>query len=241
MINGALNKMTVAIGKIFRTTVQEMNQNKDNKVSENQTQQSRRTGVKQRRRRLPATDSKIDSESDSDEELTKTSGSSVSTRSIFHSRSRTNSVKLPAFRGESDDKWKAYINRFEAVAKLNNWTEEDKLAQLLPRLQGPAGEFVYEELRPEVLSNYKRLVKELQSRFGIIESSRTYQTKFRRRNQKNGEHAQEYAAELKRLYSKAYPKRDTLTKQEDLVSRFLLGLTSEKARVHVELNRDPHT
>lgn len=83
MINGALNKMTVAIGKIFRTTVQEMNQNKDNKVSENQTQQSRRTGVKQRRRRLPATDSKIDSESDSDEELTKTSGSSVSTRSIF--------------------------------------------------------------------------------------------------------------------------------------------------------------
>lgn len=194
MINGALNKMTVAIGKIFRTTVQEMNQNKDNKVSENQTQQSRRTGVKQRRRRLPATDSKIDSESDSDEELTKTSGSSVSTRSIFHSRSRTNSVKLPAFRGESDDKWKAYINRFEAVAKLNNWTEEDKLAQLLPRLQGPAGEFVYEELRPEVLSNYKRLVKELQSRFGIIESSRTHQTKFRRRDQKNGEHAQEYAA-----------------------------------------------
>lgn len=123
MINGALNKMTVAIGKIFRTTVQEMNQNKDNKVSENQTQQSRRTGVKQRRRRLPATDGKIDSESDSDEELTKTSGSSVSTRSIFHSRSRTNSVKLPAFRGESDNKWKAYINRFEAVAKLNNWTE----------------------------------------------------------------------------------------------------------------------
>lgn len=75
-------------------------------MSENQTQQSRRTGVKQRRRRLPspATDSKIDSESDSDEELTKTSGSSVSTRSIFHSRSRTNSVKLPAFRGESDEK-----------------------------------------------------------------------------------------------------------------------------------------
>lgn len=38
----------------------------------------------------------------------------------------------------------AYINRFEAVAKLNNWTDEGKLAQLLPRLQGPAGEFVYE-------------------------------------------------------------------------------------------------
>lgn len=110
LINGALNKMTVAIGKIFRATMQEMNRNKDNKVSENQTQQSRRTGVKQRRRRLPspATDSKMDSESDSNEELSKASGSSVSTRSIFHSRSRStsNTVKLPAFRGESDEKWK---------------------------------------------------------------------------------------------------------------------------------------
>lgn len=106
LINGALNKMTVAIGKIFRATMQEMNRNKDNKVSENQTQQ---TGVKQRRRLpSPATDSKMDSESDSDEELSKASGSSVSTRSIFHSRSRStsNTVKLPAFRGESDEKWK---------------------------------------------------------------------------------------------------------------------------------------
>lgn len=111
LINGALNKMTVAIGKIFRATKQEMNRNKDNKVSENQTQQNRRTGVKQiQRRRLPspATDSKMDSESDSDEELSKASGSSVSTRSIFHSRSRStsNTVKLPAFREESDEKWK---------------------------------------------------------------------------------------------------------------------------------------
>lgn len=109
LINGALNKMTVDIGKIFRATMQEMNRNKDNKVSENQTQQNRRTGVKQRRRLpSPATDSKMDSESDSDEELSKASGSSVSTRSIFHSRSRStsNTVKLPAFRGESDEKWK---------------------------------------------------------------------------------------------------------------------------------------
>ena len=96
-------------------------------------------------------------------------------------------------------------------------------------------------MRPEILSNYKRLVRELGSRFGIIETNRTYQTKFRKRDQKNGEHIQDYAAELKRLYSKAYPNRTNATKQEDLISRFLLGLTNEKARVHVELNRDPQT
>lgn len=46
---------------------------------------------------------------------------------------------------------------------------------------------------------------------------------------------------MKSLYSKAYPDRDNLTKQQDLVSRFLLGLSNEKAKIHVELNRDPKT
>lgn len=31
-----------------------------------------------------------------------------------------------------------------------------------------------------------------------------------------------------------------LTEQEDLVSRFLLGVTNEKTSVRIELNRDPH-
>ena len=246
MINGAISRMTDAIGKVFRTTIQEVNQEKDvKKVSESRVQRSRAT-IKQNRRKLhepsPVSGDTLDSESDTDDkESARTNGSSTSIRSIFPSRSRSNSVKLPAFKGESDDKWKAYINRFEAVAKYYDWTDEDKLGQLLPRLQGPAGEFAFEELRPEILSNYKRLVRELGSRFGIIETNRTYQTKFRRRDQKNGEHIQDYAAELKRLYSKAYPNRTNATKQEDLISRFLLGLTNEKARVHVELNRDPQT
>lgn len=114
------------------------------------------------------------------------------------------------------------------------------MGQLLPRLQGLAGEFVFEELKPEILSNYKQLTKELGNRFGVIETNRIFQTKFRRRDQKNGEPVQSYAAELKSLYSKAYPNRDNLTKQQDLVSRFLLGLSNEKARIHVELNRDSY-
>jgi hypothetical protein len=52
---------------------------------------------------------------------------------------------------------------------------------------------------------------------------------------------QSYASELKSLHNKAFPNRDQLTKQEDLVSRFLLGLANEKSRIHVELSRDPKT
>lgn len=63
--------------------------------------------------------------------------------------------------------------RFEAVAHHNNWTDKDKLGQLLPRLprlQGLAGEFVFEELKPEILSNYRQLTEELGNRFGVIET-----------------------------------------------------------------------
>ena len=187
------------------------------------------------------TTTELDEDSDTDDGKTARSSGSMSTPKIFGNRNSSHSVKLPAFKGESDEKWKAYINRFEAVAQHNGWTDREKLGQLLPRLQGHAGEFVFEELGPTILSNYKKLLKELESRFGIIETNKTYQTKFRRRDQKNGESVQDYAVELKSLYNKAYPDRGNKTKQEDLVSRFLLGLSSEKARLHVELNRDPFT
>ena len=69
----------------------------------------------------------------------------------------------------------------------------------------------------------------------------TWLNAFDRRTQQRGESPEEFAAELKRLYDKAHPTRDSKAKQEDLVSHFLLGLVDEKARIHVELNKDPKT
>ena len=48
-------------------------------------------------------------------------------------------------------------------------------------------------------------------------------------------------SEFKRLYNKAYRNRDNETRQEDLIQRFLLGLLDYKARIHIELNREPKT
>ena len=92
-----------------------------------------------------------------------------------------------------------------------------------------------------MLTDYDELIKELNGRFGVIESSKTNRIKFDRRTQQRGESPEEFAAELKRLYDKAHPTRDSKIKQEDLVSHFLLGLFDEKARIHVELNTDPKT
>lgn len=111
-------------------------------------------------------------------------------------------AKLPPFSGKEE--WKVWINRFEAVAERRCWDDGAKLDNLLPRLQGRAGDFVFNQLPHETLSSYPELVKELNSRFRVVETQKTFAAKFSQRTQKHDETVEEYAADLKRLYFKAY-------------------------------------
>ena len=82
-------------------------------------------------------------------------------------------VKLPPFDGkEGKEEWKVWISRFESVAKRRNWDDDTKLDYLLPRLQGRAGDFVFNQLSEEEISCYPTLVKELTSRFHTIETEK---------------------------------------------------------------------
>ena len=63
--------------------------------------------------------------------------------------------------------------------------------------------------------------------------------KFSSRNQKPGESAEDFSAELKRLYDKAHSGRDWTIRREDLLRRFLDGLTDGKTSQQVEFVRDP--
>ena len=125
------------------------------------------------------------------------------------------------------------------MAGLRRWNNEKKLDELLPRLQGPAGEFVYGQLSHRIRTDYDALIKELNSRFRVVETARTYGAKFSNRNQRIGEPVEEYAADLKRLYDKAHSNRDRETRREDLMRRFLDGLADDRARFHVEYIKEP--
>lgn len=163
--------------------------------------------------------------------------SAVSTHRLFK-RNAKESAKLPAFTGQEN--WTVWFTRFETVAELCGWNNEEKLRQLLPRIEGSAADFTYGQLKSTTLKKYEVLVKELKNRYGEIESCKTYKTKFNHRRQLRHETPEDFAAELKRLYDKAHPSRDALTRQEDLVSHILAGLVDEQARIHVELNKDQH-
>lgn len=149
-------------------------------------------------------------------------------------------VKLPPFTGDRE-KWTVWFTRFEDIADRRGWSDDDRLDELLPRLQGSAGEFVYDQLTLRIRRSYPMLVRELETRFRRVESTKTYGTMFSRRNQKYGETVEEYAADLKRLYDKAHPRRDQETREEDLLRRFLDGLHDDRNRFQVEFIKSPRS
>ena len=148
-----------------------------------------------------------------------------------------NSCKLPPFTGK--EKWNIWFNRVKEVATLQQWGNQQKLRELLPILQGPAGEFVYGQLTHETRTSYSTLASELNSRFRVVDTKRTYGAQFSKCVQKSNQTAEEFAAELKMLYDKAHANRDRQTRTEDLLRRFLDGLNDERARFHIEFVKEP--
>lgn len=147
------------------------------------------------------------------------------------------SPRLPPYTGQ--EKWEVWFNRFSDVAQFQGWDNQRKLEELLPRLRGTAGDFVYGQLSFADRTDYRTLLTELDSRFRVVETQKTFQTQFSNRVQKPGESPEVYAAELKRLYDKAYLNRDRRTREEDLLRKFLDGILDDRARFQVEYIKEP--
>ena len=88
------------------------------------------------------------------------------------------------------------------------------------------------------MCSHSCLIKELNSRFRLVETEKTFAAKFSKRVQREDETI-EFAADLKRLYAKAYKNRDSRTKQEDLVRRFLDGMRDSDASFEIEFHKEP--
>ncbi|KAH3806479.1 hypothetical protein DPMN_134799 [Dreissena polymorpha] len=113
------------------------------------------------------------------------------------------------------------------------------LDQLLHRLEGLEAQFAFSQLFPNMLNDYQSLVEELDSRFRIIETQRSFASKFSQRSQRHGETLKGYSAEFMQLYDNAYDWRDRRNRDEDLVRRFLDGLSENDVKFEVEFNKEP--
>ena len=76
----------------------------------------------------------METSSSSDDEFSTTFDSYNSDdREASRRLKQTNNNRLPAY---TDTKqWKVWINRFEAVVDLHEWSRKERLSEVLPRLQ----------------------------------------------------------------------------------------------------------
>ena len=64
---------------------------------------------------------------------------------------------------------------------------------------------------------------------------------FGKRTQRIGESVEDYSAELKRIYDKAYPGRNPEMRRQLLLQQFLNGLRDKQAKFAVEYFKEPCT
>lgn len=182
-----------------------------------------RSQLERRRGRGQEDDDSSSAEDESDEHSTRAD--------------RDRGIKLPPFTGE--EAWEVWLNRFEDVAIRRKWGSREKLDALIPRLQGKAGDFVFGQLSRTTRSDYKALTKEINNRFRKVETSKAFGSKFSKRVQYATETVEDFAGELKRLYDKAFPRRDEETRREDLLRKFFDGLQDQDVSFQVEYVKEP--
>lgn len=93
------------------------------------------------------------------------------------------------------------------------------MIELLPRFHGMPTE--YSSIRPTVEVHYRKLTEERNSRFRVVETRKTFISNFSNRQQKPGEKVEDYAADLKRLYDKAHPKKELQITGRSSVTKIL--------------------
>ena len=145
---------------------------------------------------------------------------------------------IPDFAGEdqtTEGSFLDWIERFEMVAELAQWSDTVKVKQLVLRLRNSAQAF-YRTCSEEQKTSYQALVTEMSRRFTPVRIQALECSKFHERRQKREESVDAYAQDLQRLFKKAYPgaalgSNDALEMgQAVLSSQFVGGLAPEIKR-----------
>lgn len=123
------------------------------------------------------------------------------------------------------------------MARRSEWSENQKLGNLLSFIEGQEGEFVFSPLPPHILDGYQELTAEMNSRYRVIETSRLFAVSTTNGLKNLGRRSR--STPLKRLNDKAHKRRDRATRVGDLVQSFFEGLVYQDARFEVEYHKEP--
>ena len=148
----------------------------------------------------------------------------------------TPKAKLALYDGKED--WDSFLLQFERQAHKYGWTGAERVDRLHECLRGVAIRYVC-ALPEHVREDYTLLKEQLTQRFGVKDPPTTVRRKLGELRQ-GKESLAEFAEEVRRLVSLAYPGTDLALQDQLATDAFLKGLWNQMVAYEV-MNRDPDT
>ena len=127
-----------------------------------------------------------------------------------------NHIKPATYDGKGP--WLDYKSHFDACAKINKWSQEEKGLYLAVSLRGQA-QGVLGNLPHSDRQDFDKLANSLEERFSPCNQTELYRAQLRERRQKAMESLPELGQDIRRLANLAYPTapndvRETLAKEQ---------------------------
>merc|ERR1711893_108343 len=132
-------------------------------------------------------------------------------------------IKLTKFSGSAD--LEDYVKQFEAIAKFNDWQNDQKVVVLLSKLEGEALAAVSILMEP----TYDQVIAQLREHFSC-ERHELASLKLQNKLQGESETFEQLSLDIQKLTNKAYPTADLQTKARISRDSFINAVTSSKIR-----------
>ena len=156
------------------------------------------------------------------EDMFKSSSGSRIANGNFGGYRSHHKIKPPTFSGQSHE-WQYFKRLFTNAAIINNWSEEEKLYNLLNAMQDEAKSFIVSiETQLSNLS-FMGLITLMDHRFGAGNGSPHYQSLLESKVWRFSDNLRTYLDDVRRLVMLSYPEVQGWAQQESLVRKHFIN------------------
>ena len=139
-------------------------------------------------------------------------------------------VKPEKFSGSGNDtEFQAFLDQFEACARMNGWKEEEKANQLILCMKAKAS-VVMSQLSASDKSSYTCMVEALRKKIGMRQVPKAAKGTLKARRRMVGESLLDLSIDIKHLCGEAYPTLSSASLEQARVDHFTdaIGATLAK-------------
>ncbi|MEW8548468.1 MAG: zinc finger CCHC domain-containing protein [Candidatus Thiodiazotropha sp.] len=145
------------------------------------------------------------------------------------------SAPPPLFPGKQGDDFELWVKRFEAWAKLHAPSNAEKVLYF-PTMLGDAAFSVFSSLSEREQNDFEAIKSKFLAAYSSKAMIDAFRAELQARTRKDGENLVVYAAELRRLVKRAFPKYNEEAREDVVLNKFLDGTGEIGKKVR---RRDP--